>query len=219
MPVISAEKVCMKISIDKGKGGVDAISEASKVSQTSHGSKVAVMSGSSKMAGAVTKTVALTAAGLALLSACGEPKAVPMNDEFAGDSGESSAAPTAGTDSNATNPTAQSTHSNPTSSKQDTGNYVDGDYKVQGVYGPIGEDTIDVTVTVKSGNVDNVNVVGHPFTTISKNHQNDFAEAINGVVDGKPLKDLKVDTVAGASWTSDAFNEALKVVRQEAYVQ
>ena len=168
---------------------------------------------------AVTKTVALTAAGLALLSACGESKAIPMNDEFAGDSGESSAAPTGGTDSNATNPTAQSTHSNPTSDKQDTGNYADGDYKVQGVYGPIGEDTIDVTVTVKSGNVDNVSVVGHPFTTISKNHQNDFTEAINGVVDGKPLKDLEVDTVAGASWTSDAFNEALKVVRQEASIQ
>lgn len=35
------------------------------------------------------KVVALTAAGLALLSACGEPKATPMNDEYAGNSGES----------------------------------------------------------------------------------------------------------------------------------
>ena len=176
-----------------------------------------------KKTSAAVKAVALTAAGLALLSGCGEPRAVPMNDEYAGDSGESSAAADgsdAGSDTaNATNPTAKSTHSQPTSNKQDTGNYADGDYKVQGVYGPIGEDTIDVTITVKDGNVAKVDVVGHPFTTISKGHQDDFAAAINGVVDGKPLKDLKIDTVAGASWTSDAFNEALKVAREEASIQ
>ena len=62
-------------------------------------------------------------------------------------------------------------------------------------------------------------VIGHPFTSISKKHQNAFAEAINGVVDGKPLKDLKVDKVAGASWTSEAFNKALDVARQEASIQ
>ena len=35
------------------------------------------------------KVIALTAASLALLSACGEPKATPMDDEYAGNSGES----------------------------------------------------------------------------------------------------------------------------------
>ena len=35
------------------------------------------------------------------------------------------------------------------------------------------------------------------------------------MVVGKPLKGLKVDKVAGASWTSDAFNKALEVARQE----
>ena len=33
------------------------------------------------------KVIALTAASLALLSACGEPKATPMDDEYAGNSG------------------------------------------------------------------------------------------------------------------------------------
>ena len=106
-----------------------------------------------------------------------------------------------------------------TSSKQDTGNYADGDYSVNGQYGPVGEDSIDVHLTIKDGNVETVNIIGHPFTTISKNHQDDFAKAINGVVDGKPLKGLKVDKVAGASWTSDAFNKALEVARQEASIQ
>ena len=95
-----------------------------------------------------------------------------------------------------------------TSDKQDTGNYADGTYSINGQYGPVGEDTIDVHVTVKDQTVTNVEVIGHPFTSISKKHQNAFAEAINGVVDGKPLKDLKVDKVAGASWTSEAFNKA-----------
>ena len=43
-------------------------------------------------------------------------------------------------------------------------------------------------------------------------------EAVPGVVVGKPLEGLKVDKVAGASWTSDAFNAALDVARQEASV-
>lgn len=112
-------------------------------------------------------------------------------------------------------PTTNST----TSDKQDTGNYADGTYSINGQYGPVGEDTIDVHVTVKDQTVTNVEVIGHPFTSISKKHQNAFAEAINGVVDGKPLKDLKVDKVAGASWTSEAFNKALDVARQEASIQ
>ena len=86
--------------------------------------------------------------------------------------------------------------------KKDTGNYKDGNYSINGQYGPVGDDSIDVHLTIKDGNVETVNIIGHPFTTISKNHQDDFAKAINGVVDGKPLKGLKVDKVAGASWTS-----------------
>ena len=136
------------------------------------------------------KAVALTAAGLALLTACGEPKATPMND-----------------DPNSTK-----------SDNKDTGNYADGTYKINGQYGPVGEDTIDVKLTIKQGNVENVDIVGHPFTSISKKHQTAFANAINGVVDGKPLKGLKIDKIAGASWTSEAFNKALEVARQEASV-
>ena len=36
---------------------------------------------------------------------------------------------------------------------------------------------------------------------------------------GKPLKDLKIDKIAGASWTTEAFNKALEVARQEASIQ
>lgn len=176
------------------------------------------------------KVVALTAAGLALLSACGEPKATPMNDEYAGNSGESeqsqeqqsqkSQQGSSGSDSSdGTVKNHADDSDSMTSEKKDTGNYADGTYKINGQYGPIGEDTIDVKLTVKQGSVEKVDIVGHPFTSISKKHQTEFANAINGVVDGKPLKGLKVDKVAGASWTSEAFNKALEVARQEASIQ
>ena len=153
------------------------------------------------------KSATLAAAGLvvagALLAGCGESKAAPMDDEYAGNSGETeksqeeqSQSQSNGSDSS-DGSDSSSSHNDPsttTSDKKDTGNY-------------------------KDGNVETVNIIGHPFTTISKNHQDDFAKAINGVVDGKPLKGLKVDKVAGASWTSDAFNKALEVARQEASIQ
>lgn len=175
------------------------------------------------------KSATLAAAGLvvagALLAGCGESKAAPMDDAYAGNSGETeksqeeqSQSQSNGSDSS----DSSSSHNDPsttTSDKKDTGNYKDGTYSINGQYGPVGEDSIDVHLTIADQKVEKVEIVGHPFTTISKNHQNDFAEAINGVVDGKPLKDLKVDKVAGASWTSDAFNKALEVARQEASIQ
>lgn len=173
------------------------------------------------------KIVAMTAAGLALLTACGEPKATPMNDEYAGNSGESEQSQEQQSqqgsgDSGSSDGTVKNHADDPnstTSEKKDTGNYADGTYKINGQYGPVGEDAIDVKLTVKQGNVEKVDIVGHPFTSISKKHQTEFANAINGVVDGKPLKGLKVDKVAGASWTSEAFNKALEVARQEASIQ
>ncbi|PLS24597.1 FMN-binding protein [Bifidobacterium imperatoris] len=175
------------------------------------------------------KSATLAAAGLvvagALLAGCGESSATPMDDQYAGNSGETEKSQeeqsqSSGSDSSdSSSDSSQDNLSSTTSDKKDTGNYKDGEYSINGQYGPVGEDSIDVHLTIKDGNVENVEIVGHPFTTISKTHQDAFAKAINGVVDGKPLKDLKVDKVAGASWTSDAFNKALEIARQEASIQ
>ena len=168
------------------------------------------------------KSATLAAAGLvvagALLAGCGESKAAPMDDAYAGNSGETEKSQEEQSQSQS-NGSGSSKRKSTTSDKKDTGNYKDGNYSINGQYGPVGEDSIDVHLTIKDGNVETVKIIGHPFTTISKNHQDDFAKAINGVVDGKPLKGLKVDKVAGASWTSDAFNKALEVARQEASIQ
>ena len=91
------------------------------------------------------KVIALSAASIALLSACGEPKATPMDDEYAGNSGESvqSQEEKSKTDGKASGDTAddgdatknRADANSATSDKQDTGNYADGDYSINGQYG------------------------------------------------------------------------------------
>ncbi len=182
----------------------------------------------------VAKTVAalaVIAASSAMLSACGEPKAVPMNDEFAGNSGQS--ADDGGNPSGKYDAGAQQSKSSAqiedsgdsqdsknqqNQPKTDTGDYKDGEYKIKATYGPVAEDSFDVNLSVASGNVNGVEITPHPFTPISKKHMNAFASAISGKIVGKPLKDLHISVVAGASWTSDAFNKALDVARQEASI-
>ena len=115
------------------------------------------------------KVIALTAASLALLSACGEPKATPMDDEYAGNSGESvesqedkSKTDGKATDNSSNDDDSVKNHaddSNSTKSdKKDTGNYADGTYSINGQYGPVGEDTIDVHLTVKDQNLSLIHI-------------------------------------------------------------
>jgi uncharacterized protein with FMN-binding domain len=137
--------------------------------------------------------VALTVAG------CGA-RAVPLDDDYAGGSAESSSAGSS------------------SSSSADTGRYRDGTYSTRGEYGPIREDSIDVRLTLKDGTVESVKVTGNPANAISKKHQKAFASSISSVVVGRPLKGLSIDTVAGASWTSEAFNKALELTREQASV-
>lgn len=176
----------------------------------------------SKKIAKTVAAIAVLASSSALLASCGEPSAVPMNDEFAGNSGQSEN--DSGNASKSYDSGAQQSHASAQSEdsqnqpKTDTGNYKDGDYRIKATYGPVAEDSIDVNLSVASGNVSSVEITPHPFTPISKKHMSAFSEAIPGKIVGKPLKDLHISVVAGASWTSDAFNKALDVARQEASI-
>lgn len=179
----------------------------------------------SKKIAKTVAAIAVLASSSAFLASCGEPSAVPMNDEFAGNSGQSAddaGNPSGKYDAGAqqSKPSAQSEDSGDSKnqSKTDTGNYKDGDYKIKATYGPVAEDSIDVNLSVASGNVSSVEITPHPFTPISKKHMSAFSEAIPGKIVGKSLKDLHISVVAGASWTSDAFNKALDVARKEASI-
>lgn len=180
----------------------------------------------SKKIAKTVAAIAVLASSSAFLASCGEPSAVPMNDEFAGNSGQSEN--DSGNSSKSYDSGAQQSHASAQSedsgdsknqSKTDTGNYKDGDYKIKATYGPVAEDSIDVNLSVANGNISSVQITSHPFTPISKKHMSAFSEAIPGKIVGKPLKDLHISVVAGASWTSDAFNKALDVARQEASIQ
>ena len=179
----------------------------------------------SKKIAKTVAAIAVLASSSALLASCGEPSAVPMNDQFAGNSGQSEN--DSGNASKSYDSGAQQSHASAQSEdsqnqqnqpKTDTGNYKDGDYRIKATYGPVAEDSIDVNLSVASGNVSSVEITPHPFTPISKKHMSAFSEAIPGKIVGKPLKDLHISVVAGASWTSDAFNKALDVARQEASI-
>ena len=183
----------------------------------------------SKKIAKTVAAIAVLASSSAFLASCGEPSAVPMNDEFAGNSGQSEN--DSGNASKSYDSGAQQSHASAQSEdsqnqqnqqnspKTDTGNYKDGDYKIKAKYGPVAEDSIDVNLSVANGNISSVQITSHPFTPISKKHMSAFSEVIPGKIVGKPLKDLHISVVAGASWTSDAFNKALDVARQEASIQ
>ncbi len=176
-------------------------------------------------------TLAAIAASSAMFSACGEPNAVPMNDEFAGNSGQSAddgGNPSGKYDSGAQQSQSSAEIEDSADSKNqqnqqnqhkvDTGNYKDGEYKIKATYGPVAEDSFDVNLNIASGNVSSVGITPHPFTPVSKKHMDAFSKVISSKIVGKPLKDLHISVVAGASWTSDAFNKALDVARKESSI-
>jgi uncharacterized protein with FMN-binding domain len=162
------------------------------------------------------QTAAIVLAGLVmgstLLAGCGGSDAVPADNDFQGTAGDSTSS---STDSSSDD---SSSSSDSSGASKDTGAYKDGSYEVDGQTDSSGDDTIDVKVTVANGDVTDVTVTGHPTSDLSVKHQNAFIQAIPGVVVGKPLKGLKVDKVAGASWTSEAFNTALNSIREDASV-
>ena len=153
------------------------------------------------------KSVSLAALGIlasgVLLAGCGQTRAVPADDSYAGGSEESSAPSSGSPSSKASKPSADPGRGGPRTLGPDTGTYADGTF---------------TSVTVANQQVSDVKITPHPATPVSKKYQDGFVRQIKSAVAGRPLKSLKVDKVAGASWTSDAFNKALDVVRQEASV-
>ena len=81
------------------------------------------------------KSVTVAAAGLiaatTLLAGCGEPKAAPMNDEYAGNSGETEKSQESESQSSSGSDSSSKRKST-TSDKKDTGNYKDGTDSING---------------------------------------------------------------------------------------
>ncbi|MFC0265835.1 hypothetical protein [Alloscardovia macacae] len=179
------------------------------------------------MNSSVTKNAALAGVGVVaaslLLAGCGSSApAAGDNADLQSNSTANSSSSSAGTNGTNGSAGADENVSNELKfpdAKADTGTYGDGTYTVSGHYGEHSASTLDVSVTVGAGKVTAVGVKPTTSSAISKKYGDDFVKAVSGEVVGKDLKDLKLSVVAGASWTTDAFNQALVNVRGEASVQ
>ena len=162
---------------------------------------------------AVGGVVLAAACSTGVLPGCAAGKEVtPSNDEYAGRAQTANPAP-AGTTAPATTAPAPA----PTVTG---GPYADGQYTASGSYGVIDgvveEDSIDVTATLRDGVITEVSVTGHPLLTQSHDYMQGFVNEISGAVVGRSVEDAHVTALAGASKTSDAFNDAIDDIASQA---
>lgn len=97
-----------------------------------------------------------------------------------------------------------------------TGAYADGTYTARGVYGGA-PSYMDFTVRLVGGTITDVESEPMPDNNdTSRGYQERFAAALPDEVEGKPIDDLTVGRIAGASGCADGFNAALDRIRAQA---
>lgn len=124
---------------------------------------------------------------------------------------------------NASSPAASSTVST-TSSTSDsattTGNnqtYNDGNYTATGTYrSPGGSESIEVTVTLKDGNIVATSAVSKANESEGLEYQSQFIAGYKGLVVGKSIDSVSLSRVSGSSLTSQGFNNALTKIKAQA---
>ena len=93
--------------------------------------------------------------------------------------------------------------------------FADGTYRATGWYGG-GPSSIGVTLRLSRGVVTAVEVTPNATNPTSLDYQRRFAAAVPEVVVGRPLSEVRVSRLAGASTTPDGFNDALNKIRAQA---
>ncbi|ODQ84215.1 hypothetical protein BFG51_06935 [Dietzia alimentaria] len=109
-----------------------------------------------------------------------------------------------------------SSTSPPEGQSQTTSSYEDGTYTARGIYGGV-PSYMDFTVSLEGGVVTDVESELMPENNdTSRGYQERFAAAVPDEVEGQPIADLEVGTIAGASGCADGFNDALDKIRDRA---
>ncbi len=94
--------------------------------------------------------------------------------------------------------------------------YQDSTYTARGVYGGA-PSYMDFTITLEGGVITNIESGLMPENNdTSRGYQEQFAAAVPDEVEGKPIADLEIDVIAGASGCADGFNNALDKIREQA---
>jgi uncharacterized protein with FMN-binding domain len=95
--------------------------------------------------------------------------------------------------------------------------YKDGTYTATGAYvSPGGNETIDVSVTLRDGIVTDSTVQEGASDPEAREYQQDFISGYKTFVTGKNIDDIRLSRVSGSSLTSTGFNSALEKIKDQA---
>lgn len=93
----------------------------------------------------------------------------------------------------------------------------DGTYSASSSFStPGGADAIKLSLTIKDGVVTNATATTVTDDNTSRSYDDRFLDAYKEVVVGKKVSDLNLSRVAGASLTTQGFNDALQKIETEA---
>lgn len=98
-----------------------------------------------------------------------------------------------------------------------TGAYKDGEYSATGTYSyHSGTESVGVTLTLKDGVIESVEVKQLAKAPTSKMMQADFAANYKPQVVGKNIDEVNLVKVSGSSLTPKGFNDALEQIKAQA---
>lgn len=116
-----------------------------------------------------------------------------------------------------TNSGSSSADSGSGTTSSDTSTYKDGTYTENGTYSsPGGQETISVSLTLKSNVVTAVTVKTVKADATAASYEKLFIGGISAEVVGKKINTLSVSRVAGSSLTSQGFNSAVTAIKADA---
>jgi uncharacterized protein with FMN-binding domain len=125
--------------------------------------------------------------------------------------------PTAAVATTSTAPLTSPDDSAITDTVTSSASYKDGTYSAnEDYFVPPGQESIAVSLTVSNGTVTDVQVTNSEHDRESAIFQQDFAASYKNQVIGKAISSLHISSIAGASDTTDAFNDALSQIRSQA---
>ncbi|MFA7314393.1 MAG: hypothetical protein WC025_00475 [Candidatus Magasanikbacteria bacterium] len=95
--------------------------------------------------------------------------------------------------------------------------YKDGSYSTTGQYrAPSGQETIGISLTLQNDIVTDVNVQTMSNNRTALAYQNMFSDNLKSQVVGKDISSLNLNRVAGASLTTQGFNNAVSIIKSQA---
>lgn len=116
-----------------------------------------------------------------------------------------------------TSPTSQATSTPSPTSQVASTTYKNGTYTAQSNYSvPHSNEAIQVSLTVTNDVVTSVGIENTEGDPTSADYQEQFAAEYKSHVVGKSLSGLAISTIAGASDTTQGFNNALRSIRSQA---